>query len=798
MKTFVNQSNDPSSGNSFQGPGIDFRQLMEASPIAFYTTDVEGRLSFYNKAAEELWGRTPELGSDLWCGSWKVFFPDGRPMAVEEFPIVQTLKTKTAQDGRRISIERPDETIKNLLVFPQPIFDADGKLTGAHNTLVDITEQQNSEIKRVTLSAIVESSDDAIISKSLDGIITSWNSGAERIFKYTEDEILGKNIKLLIPESRQDDEDLILETILKGGRVDHFETIRQDKYGNEIPLSLTVSPVKDIRGNIIGASKVARDISDRIHREERQAVLSAIVESSDDAIISKDLNGVIMSWNRGAEQIFGYKENEVQGKSITILIPRERLPEESLILRKIRRGEKVQHFETRRLHKDGHQIDISITVSPIKDSQGRIIGASKIARDISKQIQAQEQIKKHSRNLEILNGLGKSISKKMDVQGILQQVTDATTKLTGAGFGIFFYNNVNEDGEEQMLFTASGVDKARLENDPALLRSVQVLSPAIMRIENITKDSRYNRENSFFVIPGDHPKVRSYLSVPVISSSGSVIGGLIYGHQDVGAFKQEHEDLVSNIAVQAAISLDNSVLFEQVKTLSDKKDEFIAVASHELKTPLTTIKGYLQVLAKNENDKMSSLFISKSLNQVNKLNTLVEDLLNMSRLESGKLDFSIEQFDIRKALLEMTETFNYTYKSHQLLFDLGDEPVILEADRQRIEQAVINLLTNAVKYSPKANKIYLKLTCDRGKACISVRDEGMGLTPQQMNKIFSRYYRAKTTKGISGLGLGLYLTKEIIDRHQGKIEVRSKAKEGSEFRIFLPTAKTLEAARSKV
>src|SRR5690606_24699933 len=121
-----------------------------------------------------------------------------------------------------------------------------------------------------------------------------WNKGAERIFKYSEKEILGKSIQLLIPESRQEDENLIMEFILKGRRIDHFETLRVDKYGNEIPVSLTVSPLKDVRGNIIGASKVARDISARLIGEEKQAVLSAIVESSDDAIVSKTLDGIIM------------------------------------------------------------------------------------------------------------------------------------------------------------------------------------------------------------------------------------------------------------------------------------------------------------------------------------------------------------------------------------------------------------------------------------------------------------------------------------------------------------------------
>lgn len=233
------------------------------------------------------------------------------------------------------------------------------------------------------LAAIIESSDDAIASKDLNGVIQSWSQGAERLFGYTAEEAIGQPMTLIIPEERRIEEDVILARIRRGEKIDHVQTVRRRKDGVLVDVSITVSPVQDESGTIIGASKIARDISDQIAADTVNEHLAAIIESSDDAIVSKDLNGVVKSWNRGAERLFGYLAEEMIGRPINVILPHDRQDEEVSILDRVRRGERVDHFETIRVRKDGRPVNVSATISPIRDRSGRVIGASKVARDIS-------------------------------------------------------------------------------------------------------------------------------------------------------------------------------------------------------------------------------------------------------------------------------------------------------------------------------------------------------------------------------------------------------------------------------
>jgi PAS domain S-box-containing protein len=253
------------------------------------------------------------------------------------------------------------------------------------------------------LSAIVQSSTDAIISKDLEGIIQSWNAAAERIFGYSGGEIVGKPILTLIPQERQHEETMILGKIRAGERLEHYETVRQRKDGTLIDVSITVSPILDENGKVIGASKIARDVSERRRIDAISRHFVAIVESSEDTIISKDLNGIIQSWNKAAERMFGYTADEIVGKPVLLLIPPERHHEEDVILSRIRGGDRVEHFETVRQRKDGGLVEISLTVSPVKDEKGNVVGASKIARDISEQKQAQHLLEVQRQRLEELH-----------------------------------------------------------------------------------------------------------------------------------------------------------------------------------------------------------------------------------------------------------------------------------------------------------------------------------------------------------------------------------------------------------
>jgi PAS domain S-box-containing protein len=247
------------------------------------------------------------------------------------------------------------------------------------------------------LAAIVSSTGDAILSRDLSGIITSWNPAAERLFGFTAASAIGQPIAIVIPEDRLPEEDYLLEQVKAGRAVSRHDTIRRRQDGTAIEVSLTVSPILDDAGQLIGASTIARQIADHRPIEREAYWLAAIVASSEDAIVSKDLQGVIQSWNRGAERIFGYTAEEVIGRPITIIIPEERITEEDHVLSKIRRGEVIEHFETVRRRRDGSHVEISLTVSPIRSATGTILGASKIARDISEQKRLQRVAEEASR-----------------------------------------------------------------------------------------------------------------------------------------------------------------------------------------------------------------------------------------------------------------------------------------------------------------------------------------------------------------------------------------------------------------
>jgi PAS domain S-box-containing protein len=231
--------------------------------------------------------------------------------------------------------------------------------------------------------ATADATDDAIISKDLEGVINGWNGAAGRLFGYTADEMIGQNMLRLIPEDLHREEEEILGKIRAGQRIGQYETVRLRRDGKKIEVCVTISPVKDANGQVVGASKVVRDISDRKSSDNSRFRLAAIVDSADDAIISKDLNGIIQTWNKGAYRMFGYTAEEMIGQPLLRLIPKELYYEEDEILKKLRAGERIDHYETTRLTKAGEPVEVSVTISPIRNANGEVVGASKIARDIS-------------------------------------------------------------------------------------------------------------------------------------------------------------------------------------------------------------------------------------------------------------------------------------------------------------------------------------------------------------------------------------------------------------------------------
>src|SRR5689334_16514371 len=296
------------------------RAILEVLPAAIYTTDAEGRITSFNDEAVRFSGRAPQLGTDSWCVTGKLYWPDGTPLPHDQCPMAVALREGRPVRGLSAIADRPDGTRVHFMPYPTPIRDANGKVIGAVNMLVDITEQKRAEEAQARLAAIVASSADAIFSASLDGTIQTWNRGAEQLFGYGAAEVLGQSVSILIPEDRHEEEAEITARIARGEVLVNHETVRVRKDGQRFDISLTASPIRNAEGRVVGASRIPRDITERKRADEARALLAAIVASSDDAIVSKSLDGIIRTWNVGAERIFGYTAEEAIGRHITLII----------------------------------------------------------------------------------------------------------------------------------------------------------------------------------------------------------------------------------------------------------------------------------------------------------------------------------------------------------------------------------------------------------------------------------------------------------------------------------------------
>ena len=647
------------------------------------------------------------------------------------------------------------------------------------------------------LAKIIDSSDDAIVTKDLNGIIQLWNTSAERMFGYTAAEAIGQSIRMIIPDDRQSEEDFVLGQIKAGRHVRHYETIRRRKDGTTLPISLTVSPVYDEAGVIIGASKIARDISDRKHADVVARRLAAVVESSDDAIVSKDLNSIITSWNRGAERMFGYTASEAVGRSIRMIIPPDLQSEEDMVLERIHAGATVDHYETRRLRKDGSELQVSLTVSPIIDEAGVIVGASKIARDVTERSRLHVLAAQQATIGLKLSEVGSLVASSLDRETIVQKVTDAATALTEAEFGAFFYNvHDAQSGEAYMLYTLAGAPKEAFAKFPHP-RATEVFAPTFhgqgsVRLEDVTKDPRYGGNPPFYGMPEGHLPVRSYLAVPVKGATGEVLGGLFFGHSRPGVFMEYHEQLANGVAGWASLALENARLYTEARDADRLKDEFLAVLSHELRTPLNAIVGYARLLRGNvlHGEKAARGLETLDRNAM-ALTQIVEDVLDISRIVSGKIRLDVQPVElslvVHNAIATVQPAANARGVRLQTIVDPRVGPV--SGDPDRLQQVVWNLLSNAVKFTPKNGRVHVRVERVNSHIEIVVSDTGIGIRSDFLPFVFERFRQADagTTRKTGGLGLGLSIVRHIVEMHGGTVNVSSDGEgQGSTFRVRLP------------
>jgi PAS domain S-box-containing protein len=477
----------------------------------------------------------------------------------------------------------------------------------------------------------------------------------------------------------------------------------------------------------------------------------------------------------------------------------------------------LYHHEYRVPRAGGGQRWVLVQGMGIYTPDGALAGVHGVVQDVTQRREEQERAANEARTLEVLNRTGEALAAELDLDALLQRVTDAATELTGAGFGAFFYNGTDAQGEAYLLYTLSGAPREKFEKlghpRPTALFGPTFRGEPSIRVDDIRQDPRYGQWGPHHGMPEGHLPVVSYLAVPVISRTGEVIGGLFFGHDQPAMFTERSQRLAEGIAGQAAIAIDNARLYAQAQQLaaerkqlleseraarreaeraSSLKDEFLATLSHELRTPLSAILGWVHILRRKLAGAGPDL--AKGVDVIERSTRvqvqLIDDLLDMSRITSGKLRLEPQPVAPITFVQAAADIIRPTAEASGvgLVLALEAVPAVM-GDTGRLQQCVWNLLANAVKFTPQGGEVRVSLRSQGGFARITVADTGAGIPPEFLPHLFERFRQAdgSITRRFGGLGLGLSIVRHLAELHGGNVHAFSEGEgKGATFTLSLP------------
>jgi len=618
---------------------------------------------------------------------------------------------------------------------------------------------ESRELFRVTLRSI----GDAVITTDTTGCVTYINGVAESLTGWSKadalDQPLEKVFRIVNEATRQPVENPANRVLRHGivvGLANHTVLIRKD--GSECPIDDSAAPIRDEQGHVSGCVLIFRDVTAQrlVEREKENQLhtarlLASIVESSNDAIIGKSLDGFIQSWNAAAERLFGYTAEQAIGQHISLVIPLDLIAEEARIIASLKAGQRIEHYETERVRSDGQRISVSLTISPIKDGSGNVIGASKIVRDITDRQRAERD----RQNFVTLVENSTDFIGMCDMDGMPFFVNRAGLEMVG----LDSIDNALRTPLQEFFFPE---DQEMITNE---------FLPKVREIGNNEVEVRFRH----FKTGAARWMVYKVLMLRNVANQPI---GYATVSQDITDRKRLEDDLR-----RLAVDLSET---------DRRKNEFLATLAHELRNPLAPMSNMLEVVKRADGDSETIRRAHDTIErQLTQMVRLVDDLLDLNRITHDRLELRRSEVELSSVIQQAVEVARPLIDTagHNLTIDLPPEPIFLNADQTRLAQLFGNLLNNSCKYTRPNGEITLTVKRRDGEVAVTVKDNGAGIPPEKLDSIFDMFMQVDRTAEQSqgGLGIGLTLVKRLTEMHGGSIEAKSDGEgQGSEFVVRLP------------